>query len=109
MVSRWLFLVCMLGPTTRSPADEPALRGKPLSEWLTMLGEDAKPERRQAALLAVEVLNDNSAKTVRAVAKAARKDAHVDVRRQAVQLLGGMGLNVARRPGRPGGGGEIGH
>src|SRR5438067_1719132 len=90
----WLVVVSSLWSGGRCGADEPGLRGRTLSECVKMLEADPRPERRQAALIALEVLGAKSPPAVRAVGKAARADASADVRRQAAQLLGGLGAEA---------------
>src|SRR5690349_22142611 len=87
----WLFLGCLVALAPRATADEPTLKGRTLGDWLKMLESDPKPERRQAALIAIELLGAKAPPAVRGIGKAARTDASEDVRRQAAQLLGSLG------------------
>src|SRR5688572_6123368 len=89
-----LLIVYVLFAAGRSVADEPMLKGRTLTEWLKMLESDPKPERRQASLLAIEVLGAKTSPAVRGIGKAVRSDSSDDVRRQAAQLLGSLGADA---------------
>src|SRR5437868_4990431 len=78
-------------PAARVRADEPKLYNRTLPEWIKMLQSDPKPERRQGAVLAIEVLGAKSRESMLALGKAVRSDADDEVRRSAAQLLGAFG------------------
>ena len=71
--------------------DEPKLLGRTLADYLKMLETDRDPERRRAALSAIEAFGAKSREAILAVGKAVRKDENEEVRRAAAQLLGGLG------------------
>lgn len=83
--------VLLLSVGMTSAADDPAFNGRKMSEWLTMLKEDALPRKRRAAALALGQIaadNPDTLPTVLpAVAKALRNDANPTVRAQAVAVL----------------------
>src|SRR4051812_34552222 len=84
-------LLAATAPAIR--ADEPKIYGRTLADWLKMLESDPKPDRRQAALSAIEVFGGKSREAILGVGKAVRKDADEEVRRAAAQLLGSLGAD----------------
>src|SRR4051794_25424605 len=98
MISRsavcWVACGMMAAAASRATADEPSYRGRTLTEWRTMLESDPKPEKRQAAVLVIEVLGAKEPVTIRAVGKAARADSNDDVRLAAAQLLVNLGADA---------------
>src|SRR5205823_11370698 len=70
------------------------LYNRTLPEWIKMLQSDPKPERRQGAVLAIEVLGAKSRESMLALGKAVRSDADDEVRRSAAQLLGNFGSDA---------------
>src|SRR5207245_9641776 len=71
--------------------DEPKLYNRTVPEWIKMLQTDPKPERRQGAVLAIEVLGAKSREAMQALGKSVRSDADEEVRRASAQLLGNFG------------------
>jgi HEAT repeat protein len=94
-------LVALLAFAARGRAeeDEPAFRGKKLSDWLTMLREDKDVKRRRVALIAVEQIGPaKSRKVLPAVVTALREDPEEQVREASARALGRLILRaVARR------------
>src|SRR5271165_5714262 len=84
--------------TAAAAEDEPMLRHRTLSEWLGMLREDPAPEKRRAALLAVELIGPGkSPKVVPAVIAALRDDSDEKLREAAAAALGRIGERLAAR------------
>src|SRR5207245_3062585 len=81
-------------PSARLRADEPKLYNRTLAEWIKMLQTDPKAERRQGAVMAIEVMGAKSREAMLALGKAVRSDADDEVRRSAAQLLGNLGADA---------------
>src|SRR5260370_18297082 len=79
-----VFLPCSILAARATEEDEPTVRGMKAGEWLEMLRKDPKPDRRQAALLALGILGPKIPGVVLGVSDAL-KDADVEVRRNAAQ------------------------
>lgn len=91
--------LCTIAGTLRADEDDPKLRNRPLSEWLEMLRADPAPERRRAALLAVELIGTaKSPKVLPAILAALRDDADDKVREAAAVAIGRIGERLAARP-----------
>src|ERR1700745_855060 len=90
LVAGSLMLAGGVLPALRAADDEPTVRGRTASEWLEMLHQDPQPQRRRAALIALGILGPNVRGVVPGVGQAL-KDADVEVRRGAAQLLAQMG------------------
>src|SRR5262245_38500436 len=88
-----LALLLSLGACPRLCAadeDDPVAAGRKASEWLEMLRSDPAPKRRQAALIALEIVGPKARKVLPGIANAVRKDAEESVRAAAAQTLGRM-------------------
>jgi HEAT repeat protein len=69
--------------------EEPVFQTKKLSEWLTILQKDARPERRRAALMVVEQIGArHTGQMVPALLGALRDDKEEKVREGATAALG---------------------
>src|SRR5262245_33290224 len=78
--------------------DDPKLRNRALSEWIAMLREDKAPERRRAALLAVELIGpQRSPKVLPAITLALRDDPDERIREAAAVSLGRLGERLYAR------------
>jgi HEAT repeat protein len=89
-VALLLGLLLLAAPTR---ADEPTFNGRKLSEWVTLLKEDATPRKRRAAVVALGQIaasgdRDTVAATLAQLGKALRNDASPAVRAQAAIVLG---------------------
>jgi HEAT repeat protein len=82
-----LLLLALPAPG-RAADDDPVIQTKKLSEWLKMLESDPKPERRRAALLAVELIGPRRSRKVVPALVAALRDAEERVREGAAAALG---------------------
>src|SRR5688572_32300217 len=78
-----LGLALVVFASARTLADEPKLYNRTLSEWIKLLHTDPKPERRQGAVMAIEVMGTKSREAILALGKAVRSDADDEVRRSA--------------------------
>jgi HEAT repeat protein len=86
-----MLLSTFLPAAARAEEDEPSFYMKKLSEWLTMLREDDKADRRRAALLVVERIGAKRIRqVVPAVAGALREDKEEKVREAAAASLGNL-------------------
>jgi HEAT repeat protein len=95
MSCRLAGLVAVLIVSASSPAaDEPEFSGRKLSDWLTMLRDDALPRKRRAAVIALGQIaaeradKDTLNRVLPALAKALRSDGNAGVRTQAAGVLG---------------------
>jgi HEAT repeat protein len=74
-----------------SNAQEPSFNGRTLSEWQTILKEDATPRKRRAAVIALGQISTNSKDSlpqiVLTISKALRSDPAVAVREEASSFL----------------------
>ena len=52
-----LITAVTLAVPARPSDDETRVKGRTLTDWLKMLESDPRPEYRQAALIAIEILN----------------------------------------------------
>ncbi len=71
--------------------DDPVIGPKKLSEWLKMLREDDKWERRRGSLTALEMAGPNPRDVVPSVRAALKGDPEERVRAAAAATLGRMG------------------
>jgi HEAT repeat protein len=94
MLHRWtpfallIVLMLLLAPTGRAE-DEPTLRDRKLSAWLTDLHEGKDPKTRKQGVLAVELIGqERSRKVVPALVKALQEDKDAGVRAYAARAVG---------------------
>jgi HEAT repeat protein len=93
MICRPVFLLALLlglalVPSVRADDDDPAFRGKALSEWLQMLQSDDNPNHRQAAVIALHLIGPKkSRKIVPALVTVLREDQDAKVRVRAAGAL----------------------
>lgn len=99
-----LFALLAFAAAGRAEEDEPAFRGKKLTDWLTMLRQDKEVKRRRAALFAVEQIGPaKSRQVLPAVVTALREDPAEQVREAAARALGRIILKaIARRDDKSG-------
>lgn len=87
-------LALLISATAVSAADDPEFNGRKMSDWLTMLKNDALPRKRRAAVIALgQIVAEHDDKEIPprvlpALAKAVRADTHPSVRAQAASVLG---------------------
>ena len=70
--------------------EEDVVLGKKRSEWLKLLKESKNPKARQGSLLALAVIGPKEG-VVNGILEALSKDADANVRREAINVLTGMG------------------
>jgi HEAT repeat protein len=88
-LAAWAVLLFISLPAAHAEEDEPVVLSKPLSQWLEMLRNDGKPERRRAALIALEQIGaKRSRQVVPAIMTALRADQDEKVRERAAAVLG---------------------
>jgi HEAT repeat protein len=93
-----LLLLALAAGARGQDDDDPMLRNRKLSEWAAMLREDKSPERRRAALLAVELIGpQRSPRVLPAILSALRDDPDERIREAAAAALGRLGERLYAR------------
>jgi HEAT repeat protein len=83
--------------SARAEEEDPVFQNRKLSEWLVMLQNDARPERRRAALIAVELIGPKrSRQVVGAILSALRDDKEEKIREGAAAALGRMSARARK-------------
>jgi len=87
-----LILLSLVVAAPITIAEEPSFNGRTVTEWMTMVKEDALPRKRKAAIIALGQIASDSKDAHKAVlvviVKAMKTDANAGVRGQAAVILG---------------------
>ena len=87
-----LAVVALAALSAPCAEEEPSLRGRTVSQWLTLLHDpQAKVEHRRVALVAMGIFGAKVKGVVPGVVQALRDDAAAEVREGAARTLGQMG------------------
>lgn len=94
-IRSWIFLLIatplLLATPLRGEDEDPAVRGKKLSEWIELLQNGKTLRDRQAGLLAVQYIGPRrSRKVTQALIAAVRENTEESIRAGAARALGGI-------------------